>query len=167
MLDLEGYKKLEEAWKFQDFVTKTLLKKGISVNAYQSRDYQMEYGESASGIEIKNDRKMCETNNIYIEFKQMTLRGSKNRDSGINMPDDSWLYVIGDYKTLYVFAKNQLKSLLEKVQSNALAYKQKYGVKICTHLNEEGEITSWGLVLPTKYVEEKNLSILKLETKED
>ena len=162
MLTLENYKCLEEAWKYQDFITRELFKLGISVNAYQSVDYQMTYGESASGIEIKNDRRMNESGNVYIEFKQTSIRGSEMQDSGIHQKDTSWLYVIGDYNKFYIFAKNQLQSLLAKVQKKPRYWWENYRVVIRDHKDENGNITSLGLVIPLKYVEENNLMVRKV-----
>jgi len=164
-LPVDKYKLLEEAWKYQDFITEQLLKIGISVNAYQSVFYQLEHGESASGIEIKNDKQMAKTGNVYIEFRQTTLRGSENRDSGINQKDDSWLYVIGDYEKFYIFGKNQLRSLLDKVQKRPKYYWETYKIRVACHKNEQGEITSNGLVIPVDYIEEMNLAIKKVEVK--
>lgn len=154
---------MEEAWKYQDFITQQLFKIGISVNAYQSVNYQMEYGESASGIEIKNDRKMAESGNVYIEFRQTSIRGSDLQDSGIKQHDTSWLYVIGNYEEFYIFAKNQLQSLLQKVRKAPLAWEQKYGISIRYHKDDNGVITSYGMVIPKTYIENNNLMIRKVE----
>lgn len=164
-LTAEKYKLLEEAWKYQDFITEQLFKIGISVNAYQSVDYQLEHGESASGIEIKNDKQMAKTGNVYIEFSQTTLRGSTNRDSGINQKDDSWLYVIGDYQKIFIFGKNQLRSLLDKVQKKPKYFWETYQIRTSCHKNENGEITSNGLVIPISYIETTNLAIKTIEVK--
>ena len=166
-LSAEKYKLLEEAWKYQDFITEQLLKIGISVNAYQSVFYQMKYGESASGIEIKNDRQMSKTGNVYIEFNQTTLRGTTNRDSGIKMKDDSWLYIIGDFQKFFIFGKNQLRSLLDKVQKKPKYYWENYHIRVSCHKNENGDITSNGLVIPVQYIEENNLAIKTMEVNEN
>lgn len=166
MLSLEDYAKLEEAWEYQDFITQKLVKIGISVNAYQSKTYQMKYGESASGIEIKNDRKMKETNNIYIEFNQITLRGS-HKDSGVCQKDDSWLYVIGDYEKFYIFSKKQLFSLVEKVKAKKKYWYERYNISIKSHRDEYGNITSTGIVIPLEYIENNNLALRKVEIKDD
>ena len=162
-LSADKYKLLEEAWAYQDFITEQMLKMGISVNAYQSMVYQLKHGESASGIEIKNDKQMEKTGNVYIEFNQTTLRGTQNRDSGINQKDDSWLYIIGDYTKFYIFCKNQLRSLLYKVQKKPKYFWETYQIRTSHHKNENGEITSNGLVIPVKYIEDTNLAIKKVE----
>lgn len=165
MLPADKYKMLEEAWKYQDFITEQLFKIGISVNAYQSVYYQMEHGESASGIEIKNDKQMAKSGNVYIEFSQTTLRGTKGRDSGINLNDDSWLYVIGDFNKFFIFGKNQLRSLLAKVQAKPHFYWENYKIRVSCHKNEQGEITSNGLIIPVSYIERTNLAIKTIEVK--
>lgn len=66
---------LENALIYQDFITDNLCKKlGIIVNQFASKKYQFEVGESVSGIEIKNDKKMSETGNLYIETAERKPR---------------------------------------------------------------------------------------------
>lgn len=59
---------LEDTLIFQDFVTDKLYQIGWSINAYSSKKYNIEKGESIAGIEIKHDKKMKETGNLYIEM---------------------------------------------------------------------------------------------------
>lgn len=103
----------ERGLEYQDFVADRLLKGyGIAVNAYSSRKYQQEYGESASGIEIKFDAKSINSENLYIETAEKTnVSNAEYVSSGIFREDNSWLYLIGNYKEAYLFSKEQLKRI--------------------------------------------------------
>ena len=111
----EYYKgKLEAGLIYQDFIADKLRKADpcIIIGAYSSRKYQNEYGESASGIEIKHDMRMKETGNLYIEVAEKSNADLANyTPSGIMRNDNTWLYLIGDYEQAFLFSKHQLKAL--------------------------------------------------------
>lgn len=111
----ETYKpQLEEAAKYQDFITDELLKLGIVLNQYSSREYQQKVGESASGIEIKYDKRMAETGNVYIEVAEKSNPSLPDySDSGVYRNDNTWLYLIGNYENALLFSKNQLRQCIE------------------------------------------------------
>jgi len=100
----------EKGLQYQDFVMDVLIKEiGISLSNYSSKKYQYNVGENKQGIEIKYDDKHKETGNIYIEVAEKTNKNNPNYvDSGIMRSDNTWLYLIGDYSTIYVFSKKQL-----------------------------------------------------------
>lgn len=108
----EYREKLEDALKFQDFIKHELYKRGIPVVFNDSRHYQYTEGENILGIEIKNDKLFRETGNLYIETEEKT---DENNDefvpSGICREDNSWLYIIGDQRTAYIFGINTLNYL--------------------------------------------------------
>ena len=53
---------------------------------------------------------MIETGNIYIEVKEKAHPDNANYvDSGIFRNDNTWLYLIGNYTTVYIFGKSLLK----------------------------------------------------------
>lgn len=101
---------LEEGLKFQDFVTMELMRRGVlTILCFRSQQYQYRVGESANGVEIKLDKRFRQTGNLYIEIAERTSTDKQFSPSGIHRPDNTWLWVIGDYKTLYIFAKNVLQ----------------------------------------------------------
>jgi len=111
-----GYygEKLEEGLEFQDVVTRALYQRGIVVVAYSSRRYQQNEGENLLGAEIKRDGKFRETGNLYIEIEEKSHPEKTSFIvSGIYRKDNSWLYVIGDEKTIYIFSTKYLR-MLEK-----------------------------------------------------
>lgn len=112
-----GYyaKKLEEGLQFQDVVTRALYLRGIVVVGYASRKFQNECGENMLGAEIKRDGNFRRTGNLYIETaEKANPDNSQYIPSGILRDDNSWLYVIGDEKTVWVFAATYLQRLLSR-----------------------------------------------------
>lgn len=114
----ENYRRtmLETGQAYQDFVVDacwTLL--GLAVVQYSSKLYQQTIGESRTGIEIKNDRKFQNTWNLWIELAEKARpRPGDYAQSGINRDDNTWLYCIGDYDTIFVFQKTLLKMLTSR-----------------------------------------------------
>lgn len=106
---------LKEGQEYQDFVGDILYSHGIPIISYGSKKYQIERGENKIGIEIKYDKKFKDTGNLYIELKEKSNPKNENYiNSGINRDDNTWLYVIGDYKTIFVFGKKMLYYLSKK-----------------------------------------------------
>jgi hypothetical protein len=111
-----GYydEKLEQGLQFQDVVTSELYQRGIVVIGYASRKYQNECGENMLGAEIKRDGLFRETGNLYIETAEKSHPDKSNYVlSGIYRDDNSWLFVIGDEETIYIFSTKYLR-LLER-----------------------------------------------------
>lgn len=112
----DGYykKKLDQGLEYQDVVTSALYQRGIIVVAYSSQRFQIEQGENMLGAEIKRDDKFRQTGNLYIETSEKSHpSNSEYIPSGIYRNDNSWLFVIGDEKTIYIFSTKYLR-LLEK-----------------------------------------------------
>jgi hypothetical protein len=105
--------KLEGGLLYQDFVVDTawhLL--GLAIVQYSSRVYQMEIGESRTGVEIKHDEKFSKTRNLWIECAEKARpRDGPYVPSGIYRTDNTWLYCIGDYDTIFFFPKVLLRGL--------------------------------------------------------
>lgn len=109
-----GYyqKKLQQGLEFQDVVTSALYQRGIVVIGYASQKYQIQKGENMLGAEIKRDGKFRETGKLCIETSEKSHPDKpKYTPSGIHREDNSWLFVIGDEKTIYIFATKYLVML--------------------------------------------------------
>jgi len=100
----------ESGLEFQDFVADLFHDKlGLTITNYQSRRYQFEKGENKQGIEIKLDRDILGTNNVSIEIAEKSRANlPQYTPSGIYRTDNSWLYVQGNFKIVFVFAKSIL-----------------------------------------------------------
>lgn len=95
--------------EFQDFVCTELSKKGIILQNLSSRRYQYEVGENLQGFEIKLDRPFLETGRLSIEIQEKSHASIPVwTNSGIYRDDNSWLYIQGNYKRFYIFAKSLL-----------------------------------------------------------
>ena len=67
------------------------------------------------GAEIKRDGNFRKTGNLYIETAEKSHPDNKNYvPSGIFRKDNSWLFVIGDEETLYIFATKYLQRLSDR-----------------------------------------------------
>jgi len=109
--------KLEEGLQFQDRVTKELYQRGIVVIGYASQKYQNGCGENMLGAEIKRDGMFRDTGNLYIETAEKTNPSNENYiPSGIHRKDNSWLFVIGDEETIYIFSTKYLRILEYKFE---------------------------------------------------
>jgi hypothetical protein len=107
--------KLESGQLYQDFIVDLLLHTlGLAVVQYASRTYQITVGESRTGVEIKHDEKYAHTGNLWIEVAEKARpRAGAFVPSGIDRGDNSWLYVIGNYDTVFGFPKTYLRALKE------------------------------------------------------
>ena len=105
--------KIQSGELYQDFVVDAcwnLL--GLAVVQYTSKLYQHQVGESKTGVEIKHDEKYKDTGNLWIECAEKAVpRSGPYSESGVNRSDNTWLYVIGDYDTIFLFAKTLLRAL--------------------------------------------------------
>ena len=141
--------KLKQGQEYQDFVVSELYKIGIPVITYTSKKYQIGEGENKAGFEIKFDDRFKKTGNLYIEIAEKADPNNPNFiPSGIYCRDNAWLYVIGDYQSIYIFPKELLKQLH------------------ATGIYKEVKIeTSRGYLLPKKDAEEFSIKKLFLKNR--
>ena len=147
-------KELEDTLIYQDFVTDVLYNKGFPICAYSSKRYNIEKGESRAGVEIKNDKKVSETGNLYFETYEKRDINKDWTASGVNRIDNTTFYFIGDYKRAWLFSKKQIKVLCDN-------YNQ-YGFK------EVETATSKGILIPVEYFEQHyTIPIMTFDFEED
>jgi len=108
--------KIESGLLYQDFIVDLMLQVlRFPVTVYSSRLYQTTVGEGPVGVEIKHDEKYAETGNLWIEVAEKAYpRDGAYVPSGVFRDDNSWLYIIGDYDTVFVFAKNILQAFAKR-----------------------------------------------------
>ena len=107
----EYYKeKLAQGEQYQAFIQDVFDSHlGIKFTCFDTKDEQYNIGESKAGIEIKFDSRISETNNLYIETEEKSHKNKNNYSpSGIYRSDNTWLYVIGDYKKIFLLSKMKL-----------------------------------------------------------
>ncbi|GAJ22833.1 unnamed protein product, partial [marine sediment metagenome] len=105
----------QEGLEFQDFVMDLLLKdRGFVISNYSSKYYQQTHGENAQGIEIKLDNPILETGNVSIEVAEKSKAINESFvPSGIMREDNSWLYIQGNEKIIFIFGKKFLQQLYQ------------------------------------------------------
>jgi|2_EtaG_2_1085320.scaffolds.fasta_scaffold04242_5 hypothetical protein len=102
-------KQLVDGTAYQDFVTADLMKRGLCFVTFKTKDYEVKIGENTAGIEIKYDKRFRQTGNLYIEVAEKSHPNNpKWVYSGIYRADNSWLYLIGDYKGYWLFGVGAL-----------------------------------------------------------
>lgn len=155
----EEYKrKLQEALEYQDFIADQLLKQlGIVITIYSSEKLQFA-GETRQGIEIKHDKLMSSTGNVYIEISEKTnAMNSHYIPSGIYKNDNTWLYLVGNHSEAFIFGKGVLQSIYEAKHCWI-----QYGIE------EHETPTSQGFTMKIEKIKERKGVILKYLTfKED
>lgn len=103
------FEDLEAGNEYLDFLSPYLMQEGIIFCPHLSKKYQKEKGESVNGVEVKYDRILSKTHNLFIE----TAFNSK--PSGINYGGKMWLYCIGDYDRCFIFAVKALQRIETRI----------------------------------------------------
>ena len=133
----------EEDLQYQDFVTDKMHELlGWNLNCYASLKWNIEKGESLSRIEIKNDRLMESTKNLYIETAEKDKNGNFV-PSGIFRKDNSIVWWVGNYTQAFLISKRMLKKLYE-----------------ANIFQEKETPTSKGFLIPIAYIRKKPWTII-------
>lgn len=94
--------------QYEDFIADKLSEiLGINITNYKTREYNLK-NENRQGIEIKYDDNYKTTKNLFIETNEKTNIEWGFVPSGIYREDNSWLYLIGDFKRAFIFDKGIL-----------------------------------------------------------
>ena len=117
--DHDDLRRIGEA--FELYVAQQLRPHGFVLDRCTSYRDQLRIGENLLGLEIKFDRKVRETGNLYIETEERHPKSPSThmRASGIFRDDQSWLYGIGDHDRFYIFSKRHLRSLFWDLKSGS------------------------------------------------
>jgi len=131
---------LKEGTDFQDHVKRILFEKYCLSLDFTEQDGQYNIGETLQGFEVKYDMKFKDTGNLWIEVCEKTDPNNNDWvDSGIKRNDNTWIYIIGDYDTLYVFSKKDLLKEMDnhRIIENSMKTSRGYLLK-----KEEAEKTA-------------------------
>jgi hypothetical protein len=144
----EYEEKLRAGREYQDYAQISLFKAGILIGVLTSERYQKEYGESIAGIEVKLDRVLEKTGNLYFETHEKSNSSNYNYvESGILRKDNTWIWCIGNYDVMYLIPKISLRRIYEA---------QRMGKRIECYRERETP-TSKGFTLNAAWVE-KNIA---------
>lgn len=97
---------LEEGKAFEDYCCLALQTLGCFTRTYASRAYQKSHGETGGLLEIKFDRKLASTGNLFVETE------CSGKPSGIYAPPCTLLWLHGDYDCAYLLARKDLLRML-------------------------------------------------------
>ena len=137
-MEYMGGRELEQGLIYQDFATDVLYKHGICLNAYSSKKYNIEKGESVAGIEIKNDKNFRNTGNLYIELYERQSTSTDYIEGGVLRKDNTIIWFIGDFDEVFLLSKLRLRYLCNKYQEYGFRYVE--------------TPTSKGVLIPVKYI---------------
>lgn len=134
---------LEEAFLFENHIAGLLKKRfDLDIGAFMDAQGQYDLGENALGIEIKNDKLLHKTGNLYIEFQEKAVAtNTRYIDSGILKKDNTRFFLIGTADQFYILRKSFLLQLYHQVTSGTMNNK----VRIVTIA------TSKGMLLPLRH----------------
>jgi hypothetical protein len=103
---------LKSGQAFERFVETQLTRFGIILRPCTTYREQIEVGENYFGLEIKNDTKMHDTGNLYIELAEKADDTQTHWvPSGIYRQDNSRYYGVGNTREFIVFRKPVLQAL--------------------------------------------------------
>lgn len=139
---------LELGKQFEEYCYRWIeVYKRTKISRCEGKETQVQVGENYFGIEFKLDQRFRQTQRLYIELKERSSPFLGFTPSGIYRKDNTFIYAIGDWETLYLFDKNRLRKVHEWAKRTNPP----------GHLFRETP-TSVGWCLPIQYVEEEKLT---------
>lgn len=137
---------LEVGHKFELWVENEFKKYGVDLGMYY--DNKQFRGENKLGLEIKHDSKLEETNNVYIEYEALNKEETEFYKSGILKEDDCKYWLIGTEKEYYIFYKEDLLKLYQKLTKDSKTrYQYKDGNRRKIYYGLAEKRTSKGIVI--------------------
>ena len=111
--------KLKQGLDYESFVKAIIANElFIDIDFYKTYEDQINQGESKQGIEIKFNSEINKYNSIWIEIKERSRTDRPYNWSGIYRNDNTWLFVCGDYKQIYIMSKKYLRMLHKTIYLN-------------------------------------------------
>jgi len=103
---------LENGRMYEDYVQALLHNRyHVDLGCITSKFYQGEIGENLAGWEVKLDRVMAKTGNIYLEYMEWSYQARRWVRSGFLRSDNSNHLLIGDTDNAYLFNIERLREL--------------------------------------------------------
>jgi hypothetical protein len=142
---------LEEAFLFENHIARLLKDQfNLEIGAFMDAQGQYDLGENALGIEIKNDKLLHKTGNLYIEYQEKAdASNSKYVNSGILKQDNTRFFLIGTADQFYILRKSHLLYL----------YHQAINGRQTDKIRLVKTATSKGMLLPLKHFEKVCISL--------
>lgn len=144
---------LETSHRFEVYIDYCFRQRGYDIGLYYGKKQQYSQGETKAGIEIKCDRKLRETGNVYIEYQERMTREGVWVDSGILKPDETKYFLIGTEEEFYILPREALYGLYTRV---VLQGEYIPGVK---KVREKTHGTSKGFIISSQIAGQINLTV--------
>jgi hypothetical protein len=144
-------KQLEEAFLFENYIANLLKDRfDMEIGAFMDAHGQYDLGENALGIEIKNDKLVHKTGNLYIEYQEKSNADNHSFvSSGILKNDNTRYFLIGTQERFYILHKKRLLEIYDQAQRGLLR-----GRVRLVHI-----ATSKGMLLPLQYFRQDCISL--------
>lgn len=108
---IEKFEQLRaEGEEYEDFIIEEMSKRHWILQIRRSKRYQYRKGETLQNIEIKYNKRMSETGNLFIETTPGGIYGK------------SIIFVTGDYNKAFVLSTNELKRMHSSGNYRAVSF---------------------------------------------
>jgi len=138
--------KYKEGVKYQNFIKEAMKKAlGIELEFFIGKKNQLK-GETKQGIEVKYQKPLKETRNLYIELEEKSNpRNPHYVKSGIFREDNTTQWITGDYDHVYLINKSDLIELCKTGRYSIIEndMKTSRGFLLPMHVAERICLRSW------------------------
>lgn len=106
---------LTDSHKFEVYVGERFLSHGYDIGFFYGKEQQYRKGETRAGIEIKYDKMLTKTGNLYIEYQERLNSRQMWVNSGILKEDETKFYLIGNMHEFYILPRERLCSYYDRL----------------------------------------------------
>ena len=152
-------KQLKDSQEFVNYWVEIIQRKiCLKLNPIHSVTLQQKVlCDTQEGIEFKFDRIMKSSGNFWIEFEEKHHPDQEEYiPSGILRKDNTWLWAVGDFETLYFFPKKALLSEYRKGCSRVLPNDKKTSRAFLLPIEQATKIS----ILELTPIEKKELAAI-------
>lgn len=141
---------LNDAHAFEEFIYDEFKK--LNINIEHNFDKTALTKENKFNIEIKNDKRACETGNLYIEYEEKKDINSPWRTSSLLLSPECKYWIVGDIDNYYVLDHAKLVVLYQNFDKISANFKG-------NGLRRAGNPTSKGMLIPIEYAMENSICL--------
>lgn len=144
---------LKESHKFEVYIDYLFKQHGYDIGLFYGKSQQYNQGETSAGIEIKCDKMLRKTGNVYIEYKERLNKYGNWVDSGILKKDQTNYFLIGTIEEFYIIPRENLLKYYKRLVEN----KEKIsGMRVVEELKHG---TSKGFVMSRQWAKKDSISV--------
>ena len=101
--------------RFEVYIDDLFRRHGYDIGLFYGKNQQYHQGESKAGIEIKCDKRLQETGNVYIEYQERMTKTGEWVDSGILKPDQTKYFLIGTMEEFFILPRERLQNYYHRL----------------------------------------------------